>query len=113
MPYPAKTVYIFFGEMGAGKNYYGWQFVQNLMLNQKVKAASFFDGDWVVTPEILDSVQNFKTLTTEMIGKYVKVLAAAIEEELKSTDNLVVAQALYFNSDREWLTRYLTNKGCQ
>lgn len=95
-----KEIIILFGEMGGGKNYHGERlsFIFNL---------PFFDGDDVVTPEMIERVSNFKGLTREMIINYVNVLANTIADKANESNGLVVAQALYFDEDRLFLKKFL------
>lgn len=98
-----KEVTILFGEMGGGKNYHGERlsFILNL---------PFFDGDEVVTSEMLEKVTKFKPLTREMIINYVNVLANAIADRAEP-NGLIVAQALYFDEDRLFLQKFLSCLG--
>lgn len=111
MSHPKKTIYIFFGEMGAGKNYYASQFAETLVFKKGEETADFFDGDSVCTPEIVERVKNFQPLSRELVKDYVQVLADSIERKMDECTNLVVAQALYFNADREFLATYLKRLG--
>lgn len=99
-----KEIIILFGEMGAGKNYWGERFAQDLDY-------TFFDGDDVVTPEMLAQVVKFKPLTREMIIKYVNHLANEIANRAEQAPGLVVAQALYFDEDRKFLELFLRSLG--
>lgn len=101
-----KTIYILFGEMGGGKNYHGERLA-------KIEGYSFFDGDDVVPPEMLEKVKNFEPLTREIVQNYISVLANAIADraEDESVPGLVVAQALYFDEDRLFLESFLNCLG--
>lgn len=90
----SKGIFILFGEMGVGKNYWGESLAKGYNY-------TFFDGDSVVPPEMIEKVVNFKPLTREMILNYVEVLIKEIDKRAKNEPNgLVVSQALYFDSDR-------------
>lgn len=94
-----KNITILFGEMGGGKNYHG-----EIIANET--NTPFFDGDEVVTPEMLERVKNFKSITRAMIINYVNVLANAIADRAEP-NGLIVAQALYFDEDRLFLKKFL------
>jgi gluconate kinase len=95
-----KEITILFGEMGGGKNYWG-EIIANTM------NVPFFDGDDVVTPEMLERVKGFKSLTREMIIRYVNGLANVIADKAEQSNGLVVAQALYLDEDRLFLQKFL------
>lgn len=98
-----NEVIILFGEMGSGKNYWGEKIA-------KEKDYQFFDGDDVILPEMLEYVSRFKFITRSMLTAYVEHLAKETAEKAK-TDNVVLAQALYFNEDRLYLAKYLEEQG--
>lgn len=95
-----KKIIILFGEMGAGKNYWGEKLAKEF-------GYSFFDGDTVVTPEMLERVSKFKSLTRDMITKYVNHLANEIADRAAESTGLIVAQALYSDQDRQFLKTFL------
>lgn len=97
-------VIIFFGEMGAGKNYHGQRLANYLN-------APFFDGDLVATPEMIDRVAKFKPLSIRILDEYILVLSSEIIKRAKGVDNLVVAQALYLNKHRLLLKEILEKNG--
>ncbi len=99
-----KTITILFGEMGAGKNFWGEQLA-------KEENATFFDGDTVATEEMRDRVAKFYPLNKQLIEEFISVLLAAIVMKADDLGNLVVAQALYNNDDREWILSFLTSMG--
>lgn len=98
-----NEVIILFGEMGSGKNYWGEKIA-------KEKGYQFFDGDDVILPEMVEYVSKFKFLTRSMLTAYVEHLVEEIAERAKN-NNVVVAQALYFDEDRLFLARALEEKG--
>ena len=99
-----KNVIILFGEMGGGKNFWGERMAQDL-------GYTFFDGDTVVTQEILERVQNFKALNREMVERYIDHLCEEIANRIEAAPGLVVAQALYFDEDRKALGLFLRSLG--
>lgn len=99
-----KNIIIFFGEMGAGKNYIGERVAKILDL-------PFFDGDLVATPEMIEKVKTFKPLNRQIVIKFVEHLANEIDARAKKSNGLIVAQALYFDEDRRFLESYLTRLG--
>lgn len=107
----SKKIVILFGEMGAGKNYWG-----NFLMTFRNTTSKFFDGDKAIPPEMAKRVAKFQSLTREMIHAYVHDhLAPAIVEQAEASNAqvLYVAQALYFNTDRLFLRDYLTALGYQ
>lgn len=99
-----KEVIILFGEMGGGKNYWG----SKLALENKYE---FFDGDTVLPPAMLEKVTKFKPLDRVDIALFVNNLAAETVRRLKHSDGIVLAQALYLDSDRKFLATYLRKYG--
>jgi len=99
-----KEVIILFGEMGGGKNYHG-------EILAKEKGYTFLDGDTVAQPEMLERVSQFKSLTREMIKKFIGRLIAAISLKAFKSNGLVVAQALYFDEDRIFIKWFLNQLG--
>lgn len=96
-----KKILILFGEMGAGKNYWGLQSAHNLGIE-------FFDGDDVATKEMKERVANFKPLSRNIISKYIDILAEEITVRAEASERgLVVAQALYSDDNRKDLKLYL------
>ncbi len=98
------NITILFGEMGGGKNYWG-----EIMAKQD--GATFFDGDTVATPEMVARVSKFRPLSREIIEEYICVLIAAITMKADDLGDLVVAQALYCNDDREFIEEMLSGQG--
>jgi gluconate kinase len=99
-----KTVYILFGEMGCGKTYQGSRYAER-------HDFKFFDGDSVITPRMLEKVKAFKPIPEDVLEEYMDTLFNAIADQMQDTDNLVVAQALYRNEDRELLKTFLESFG--
>lgn len=99
-----KSIIILFGEMGTGKNYWGEKMADEL-------GYTFFDGDTVVTQEILERVQKFKALNRQMIEKYINRLCEEVADRTDVAPGLVVAQALYFDEDRKTLGLFLRSLG--
>jgi len=99
-------VEVFFGEMGSGKSYCG-----------RVYAGwhgyEFFEGDDVVTRELLDRSGRFRPIPRNVIREFVRVLAAETVRRAAATSApvLVVAQALYLDEDRTWFARLLAEHG--
>lgn len=102
----SKQVRIVFGEMGAGKNYWGVRLAKKFGLE-------FFDGDDVATPEMIERVSKFKPLNHRIVSHYVhEVLGPEIVKRAsKSERGIVVAQALYSNINRRGLSTYLAAHG--
>ncbi len=98
------NITILFGEMGAGKNYWGEKLAQE-------ENATFFDGDTVATPEMKDRVAKFYPLNKQLIEEFIAVLLSAIVMKADDLGNLVVAQALYNNDDREFIEEMLSRQG--
>jgi gluconate kinase len=99
-----KEIIILFGEMGAGKNYHGERLAQ-------CKGYSFYDGDLSATPEMIEKVSQFKSLSRTIIFHFVNRLCANIIEKASLSNGLVVAQALYFDEDRKYLQYTLSRLG--
>src|ERR1700722_9035692 len=99
-----KNVIILFGEMGGGKNFWGERLAKDL-------GYTFFDGDTVVTQEILERVQKFKPLNRQMVERYISHLCDEIADRMERPSGLVVAQALYFDEDRKALELFLRSLG--
>jgi len=97
------SVIILFGEMGAGKNYWGSYL-------SKLNDMPFFDGDDVITPEMAERVSKFQALTPEIIGAYIEDLIYDIS--YRATEKgLIVAQALYSDDNRKLIYSLLTQQG--
>ena len=99
---------IFFGEMGAGKSYYARRLADDLSgLN---KLTHFLEGDSLASPEMADRVQRFRLPTRDMVIDLVDHL---IVETLRLawTGDVVVAQALYFDEDRQQIQKHLRDAG--
>jgi gluconate kinase len=99
-----KTITILFGEMGCGKTYCGSHYAER-------HDFKFFDGDSVVTPQMLDKVLRFQPIPRDVLKEYIGVLTNSIVDQMKDCDNLVVAQALYLNEDRESIKASLESAG--
>lgn len=100
-----KKIKILFGEMGGGKNFWGENFSRSTGL-------PFFDGDTVVTSEMVERVSKFKPLTRDMIHNYIRVLVNEIADRAEaSSEGLIVAQALYNDSDRIFIREFLKALG--
>lgn len=101
----SKDIKILFGEMGGGKNYWGEKIAQD-------NGYTFLDGDTLATPEMINRVSQFKSMTRKMIIEYIDKLTIAISEQARQANNgLVVAQALYFDEDRKIMRYALTHVG--
>ena len=101
-----QWVEVFFGEMGSGKSwcgrcYAGWH------------GYEFFEGDDVVTRELLDRSGRFKPIPRGVIREFVRVLAAETVKRARATQapTLVVAQALYLDEDRRVFAQLLREEG--
>jgi gluconate kinase len=101
-----KRIWILFGEMGTGKNYWGEKLA-------KAHKIDFFDGDLAVPPAMIEKVSKFQPLTREMVANYIhKILAPEIIKRAReSKGGLVVSQALYNDLDRIRLAEYLEAEG--
>lgn len=102
-----KYITIIFGEMGAGKSFWGKRCAMER------PGATLFEGDDVVSSEMLERVSKFKPLTREIVSSYVRdvLVNEIVRRAEKAERELVVAQALYSNADREFLLRHLTRLG--
>ncbi len=102
-----KHIIILFGEMGCGKNYWGERIAKDL-------GYVFYDGDLAAPPEIVEKVSRFEALNRELILRFVRELCTVIIEKAPATERgLVVAQALYFDQDRKYVSDLLTGLGYQ
>lgn len=100
-----KSICILFGEMGAGKNYWGQKWANWTGLD-------FVDGDDFAPPEMIEKVINFRPLTRDIVSKYLDILAEEIPNKADASKNgIVVAQALYRDADRQDLKLYLESLG--
>lgn len=100
-----KDIIILFGEMGAGKNYHGERLA-------KEKGYTFYDGDNAVTPEMMELIKKFKPISRDIIQHFVThLISVLIEEADKSTNGIVVSQALYFDEDRRYMEYVLRSAG--
>lgn len=104
-----KKIKILFGEMGAGKNYWGEALARGL-------GVEFFDGDTVVPPLMMEKVSKFKPIQKEVIVDYIfyyllPEIVRRAERSQNLTTGLVVAQALYDNEDRRDLSSCLEANG--
>jgi len=97
-----KRIMIVFGEMGAGKNYWGEKLAKTFNLE-------FFDGDTVAPPELMERVSTFKPLPRSMLSNYIHetLTPEILKRAAASERGIVVAQALYLNIDRNILLKYL------
>lgn len=102
----ARNVIVFFGEMGSGKSWCAERFAADHGL-------PFFEGDSVVTHELLDRSGRFRPIPRGVIREFVRVLMHAVVERAAATDNptLVVSQALYLDEDRMALMEHLEANG--
>ena len=102
----AADVVVFFGEMGSGKSHCAREFAGE-------HGYEFFEGDSVVTRELLDRSGRFKPIPRGVIREFVQVLSRAVEERarMSRSSHLVVAQALYLDEDRLAFQRYLNEHG--
>jgi gluconate kinase len=101
-----KKIVILFGEMGAGKNYWG-EFLRPYL------DMPFFDGDTVATPEMAERVAKFQPLTPEIVSNYVQILAQETLIRVRQYPNqeLMVGQALYLDEHRLFLQKFFQEKG--
>lgn len=102
----AHHVIVFFGEMGSGKSWCAKRFAESA-------GHEFFEGDSVVTHELLDRSGRFKPIPRGVIREFVQVLSRAVVDRAAATTvpTLVVAQALYLEEDRLAFGRYLEEHG--
>lgn len=102
----SSRVVIFFGEMGSGKSYVGERYARDHGL-------CFFEGDSVVTRELLDRSGRFKPIPRGVVREFVRVLARAVTEHAHTCESptLVVSQALYLDEDRLALAEHLKAHG--
>jgi gluconate kinase len=87
-------LYVLFGKSGSGKNFVGRAFTQF--------GFSFYDGDDSLGPELEATVRNKEPLTMDMLDDYFYRLIEDTKELLRTTQKLVVAQAVFQNKHREW-----------
>lgn len=99
-----KTIIVMFGEMGSGKNYHGTKLA-------KERGYEFLDGDDLLPQEMKDKVANFKPLDRESITQFVNNLGVECMNKLKYSNGLVLAQALYSDSDRKLLASMIRVQG--
>lgn len=101
-----KRIKIIFGEMGAGKNFWGERLAKGFDLE-------FFDGDTVAPHEMAERFHRFQPLPRRMIAHYIhEILTLEILRRAReSKKGIVVAQALYRNKDRTILSSYLKAHG--
>jgi hypothetical protein len=101
-----KTIHIFFGEMGVGKNYHAERYA-------KEHRCVFFDGDSVIPPKMKERITNFQSLDELTVKGYIvmHLLPAIYQRAVLSVDDLVVAQALYRNASRLSIRDFLEGKG--
>lgn len=102
-----KTVYFFFGEMGAGKSFCAQRFAQKI-------DAHFVEGDLLLPKKLQQKCKRLAVLTREEVRSFVDGLPQQLVEVAASmtTDKpLVVAQALYNNQDRLDLAQAMREKG--
>jgi gluconate kinase len=91
-----KKVVILFGEMGAGKNYYGERIAEK-------EGLPFYDGDSCIPARMLEYTSAFKPIPRLVLVDYIDnyLLPEIIERTNDSDDGIVVAQALYLDNDRQ------------
>lgn len=94
-------VIIYYGPMGAGKNYQGAREADNL-------AVPFLDGDLMLPAELMRRVQRFQPLSVGMTQNYIR---DHLFPAILQLGECVVAQALYRRRDREWLKEHLERYG--
>jgi hypothetical protein len=102
----AQRVVVFFGEMGSGKSWCAERYAGD-------RGFCFFEGDSVVTHELLDRSGRFKPIPRGVIREFVQVLSRAVVEHAQQCDSatLVVSQALYLDEDRRAFEAYLVEHG--
>lgn len=100
-----RNVEIFFGEMGSGKSYSASRCAIS-------GGKEFLEGDDLVPPEMAQRVLEFKPLTRAMVSHFVGTLTDEIvHRAVRSKNGLVVAQALYFDEDRQEIECALASVG--
>lgn len=100
-----KTLYFFFGQVGAGKTYCAKRFAKKI-------GAHFYDGDDSLSLELRSKVEKVQPLTrSDIYGFITNYLAEDCVRLAESHDVLVVAQALYNEGDRLWLGHTLRRFG--
>jgi len=99
-----SEVIILFGEMGSGKNYWGAKIAED-------KGYLFVDGDDFILPEMLDIVTKFRPIPEELLNAFVIRLSKEVSDLAQKHQGIVLAQALYFNKDREFVANELRKQG--
>lgn len=99
-----KEIIILFGEMGSGKNYWGSKIAQK-------KGYFFVDGDDFILPEMLDVIKGFRPISEELLNAFVIRLTKEVAALAEQHKGIVLAQALYFNKDREFVANSLRELG--
>jgi len=103
MQWNDKMIYIFFGEMGTGKNFVAERWAERF-------GGQFFDGDTVIPEPVVRKVGKFRLLTTENLDDYVlNYLIPAIETRAQDK-HLMVAQALYRHRHRNMIRDHFGEK---
>lgn len=87
---------ILFGLSGAGKNFVGSLLQQHFQFY-------FWDADQVLTAEMLEYVQKQQIFTQDMRDHFVRQMIQEITVLQRAHPKLVVAQALYKESNRQQL----------
>lgn len=100
-----KTVILLFGEMGAGKSYWGKQIAAE---RANIK---FIEGDLYVPVEMSERIARMLPPTKDQIEELIRDLLGAVDEYLEIYDGVVVSQALYRNLHREFMIDYWLGKG--
>lgn len=104
-----KHIEVFYGEMGSGKT-----FMAKEMLALNYAKADFFEGDDVVTEEMMEYVRKFLPIPKEILDNYIYhhfIPEIVLRAQNSKKDILYVAQALYRKEHRDFLKEYLTKQG--
>ena len=89
---------IMFGLSGSGKNFTG-------ELLSKEFGFYFFDADTVLPQDMQNYVAEKKSFTTEMRDRFTEIIIENISCLQKEHENLIVAQALYKEKNREQISK--------
>lgn len=87
---------ILFGEAGVGKSHLGTIFA-------KQNGFMFWDADDLLPTEMKETIQKGNLFTQSMRDQFVDQMIQGISKRLASTNNLIVAQALYKEKNRNQL----------
>lgn len=90
---------ILFGKSGVGKTYLG------KLLKRSSDNLFFLEGDELLTEEMKDSISNKVKFTQQMRDEFTQLLIEKIETLSKLHKNIVVAQGLYKQKNREQILK--------